>query len=185
LWKIGRSLDDGDLDRIVEHVFNWQVRGYAGEPRWKYDDGPFTPLRKPVAQSRLGLFTSSGHFVEGHDPEPLNRRTMTQEEAAEQIVDFIRARPTLSSIPSGTPVETLRVRHPGYDIRGAQLDANAVLPLERLQELEKEGRIGELAPHAYSFVGACSQQELKTVTGPRWVKLLQEEEVDVALLVPV
>jgi D-proline reductase (dithiol) PrdB len=185
LRKLGQAMDDGGFDRLVDHAVEWQVRGYAGEPRWTYDDGPFTPLRRPVADARLALVTSSGHFVAGHDPQPLGEGDMSQEEATERILEFIRCEPTLSTIPVDTPLADLRVRQPGYDVRGARLDPNVVFPLERLRELESDGVIGELAPNAYSFTGACSQRELKTKTGPRWVELLQGEELDAALLVPV
>ncbi len=64
-------------------------------------------------------------------------------------------------------------------------DANVVFPLDRLQELEKEGIIGELAPDAYSFIGACSQIRLKKKTAPGWVKMLKEKQPDAILLAPV
>jgi hypothetical protein len=142
-------------------------------------------MRKPLAQSRLALISSSGHFVSGDDPEPFGVKGMTQEEAQDRIMDFLRAEPVLSEIPIDTPVEDLRVRHGGYDIRAAQADPNVNLPLTRLREFEAEGHIGEFASPAYSFVGACSQTRLIKRTGPKWVRLLQERAVDAALLVPV
>ncbi len=185
LWKLGDVFDDGQLGRLVQHVYEWQVRAYAGEGEWAYADGPFTPLRKPLSESRLVLLTSSGHFVEGDDPEPFGVKDMTQEEAAGRILEFIRSKPRLSSIVVGTPKEKLRVRHPGYDIRGAQADPNVVFPHEILLELEREGHIGELSREAYSFVGACSQKRLLKESGSEWVGMLQEQQIDAALLVPV
>ena len=184
LWKLGECFDDGKFDRLLEHAYEWQVRGYSAEGSWVYDDGPFTPLRKSLSESRLALLASSGHFVEGHDPEPFGAKNMTEEEAIERIDDFLKAAPTLSTIPIDTPRERLRVRHGGYDIRAAQFDPNVVFPLERLRELEREGAIGELAPEAYSFVGAASQLRLLKQVGPEWVALLKEQRVEVALLVP-
>jgi len=185
LWKLGDAFDDGHLDRVVEYVYEWQARAYAGEGKWAYAEGPFMPLRKPVSESKLVLVTSSGHFVEGDDPEPFGVKDMSQEEAVERILEFIRSKPRLSSIPIDTPKEKLRVRHGGYDIRGAQADPNVVFPLEILLELEKEGYIGKLVRKAYSFIGACSQKRLLKESGPQWVRLLQEQQVDATLLVPV
>ncbi len=185
LWKLGDVIDDGQCDRIVEHVYEWQVHAYAGAGDYAYEGGPFTPLEKPLSQSRLVLMSSSGHFVEGEDPGPFGVKNMTQAEAAERILQCLRSEPTLSAIPVGTPREKLMVRHGGYDVRGARLDPNAVFPHEILLDLEEEGVIGELVPEAYSFVGACSQRRLLNQSGPRWVRLLQEREVDAALLVPV
>ena len=185
LWKLGDAINDGDFDRLVTHVYEGQIRAYSGEPRWVYDEGPFTPLRKPLSESRLALVTSSGHYVQGRDPEPFGVKNMSQKEAAERIVEFLRSEPQMSSIPIDTPPERLWVRHAGYDIRAAQADPNVAFPYERLWELERDGVIGELLPDAYSFVGACAQMRLLKRTGPEWVRMLQEQRVDAALLVPV
>lgn len=185
LYRLSDTFDDGDLGRLLDHVFAWQARAYAGPSRWTYADGPFTSLRKPLAACRVTLFTSSGHFVEGDDPEPFGVKNMSQEEAMARIDDFLKVEPVLSVIPTDTPVEKLRVRHGGYDIRSAQTDPNVAFPLERLRELAQEGRIGELAANAYSFVGACAQTLLLKHAGPKWVEQLRAQEIDAAVLVPV
>ena len=184
------AIDNGDVGPLLEHVYEWNVRAYRPdldhhEFHWSYDDSPFTPMAKPLAESRLALFTSSGHFVEGDDPEPFGVRGMTQEEAAGRIKDFGKGEPQLSTIPSDTPVERLVVRHGGYDVRAARKDANTVFPIERLREFQQEGVIGELAPNAYSFVGATSQIRLKKKFGPEWAQMLKDQAVDAVLLVPV
>src|SRR3990172_1612313 len=59
LEKLGATVDDGDVGRLLDHVYEWNVRGYATEAEearsWIYDEGPFTPLAKPLSQVRLGL----------------------------------------------------------------------------------------------------------------------------------
>lgn len=185
LWKLGDAYDDGGLDRLIQHAYEWQVRAYEGEGRWSYDDGPFTPISKPVSESRLALLTSSGHFVDGDDPEPFGVKNMSQEEAAARISEFLRIAPTLSVIPLDTPAARLSVRHGGYDIRGSQADRNVTLPMDRLMELEQEGVIGELLPEVYSFVGAAAQRPLLRKRGREWVEMFRQQEVDAALLVPV
>ncbi|MFQ5742502.1 MAG: glycine/sarcosine/betaine reductase selenoprotein B family protein [Acidobacteriota bacterium] len=189
LESLGECLDDGDFNRVIELVVDWQVRGYeaseGGKSPWVYDDAPFTPLAKPLSGSRLALLTSSGHFVDGDDPEPFGVKKMSQQEAVSRIGDFLKVAPQLSAIPFDTPRGKLRVRHGGYDIRGAQAEPNVVLPLDRLRELEAEGAIGELLPEAFSFVGAASQLRLIKESAPAWAAMLQQRGVDVALLVPV
>ena len=185
LYRLSDTFDDGDLRRVQEHVFTTQASAYAGAGRWTYAEGPFTPLSKPLAASRVVLLTSSGHFVDGDDPEPFGVKHMTQAEAAARIDDFLREEPVLSVIPADTPTDQLRVRHGGYDVRSAQADPNVAFPLDRLRELVQEGRIGELAPLAYSFVGACAQLLLLKRTGPKWVEQLQAQGIDAAVLVPV
>lgn len=185
LWKLGDTLNDGQVERLIEHVAERQCQSYSGTSKWTYDDGPFTSLQKPLAESKLALLTSSGHFVDGDDPEPFGVKQMAQKEATARIGDFLKVEPTLSSIPASTHNDDLRVRHGGYDIRGAQADPNVVFPLERLREFEREGTIGELATEAFSFVGACAQTRLLKHTGPQWASKLQEQQIDAILLVPV
>jgi len=186
LWKLGDAFDDGNFAQIVEHVCEWQKKAYfSTDKKFTYDEGPFSPLQKRVSDSRLALITSTGHFVEGQDPEPLGAKNMTQQEAIENIMEFIKAAPQLSTLSVDTPENKLRVRHGGYDIRGVQADPNVAFPLQRLRELEREGVIGQLARQAFSFVGACSQKRLLNQTGPQWIEIFKEQQIDAALLVPV
>lgn len=190
LRRLSETCDDGRYEQLVDHVCEWQRRAYAesadsGGSPWTYAEGPFTPLRTPVAASWLVLLASSGHFVDGDDPQPFGVEGMTQAEAVERIGEFLKIEPVLSAVPVDTPRERLRVRHGGYDIRGAEADPNVVLPLERLRELQRDGVVGELASPAYSFVGACAQTPLLKHAGLAWVARLREQRVAAAVLVPV
>jgi len=150
-----------------------------------YDDVPFSILTTPLAQSRVALVTSSGHFVAGDDPKPFGVEQMTQIEAEARIGEFIRAEPTLSHVPVETPADQLRVRHGGYPIDAALIDHNVTLPLRAMRELQHDGIIGELAADAYSFVGATSQLKLRERVAPLWADELRAAQVDAVLLVPV
>ena len=185
LWNLSESFDKGDCNQLLEYVFEWQVKAYDGHGRWTYEEGPFTRLKKPISDSTIGLVTSSGHFVEGQDPEPFGVKGMTQEQATERIVDFLKGTPELSAIPMETPIDKLKVRHGGYDIRSAQADPNVAFPLERLRELREQGVIGGLSPTTFSFVGATSQRKFLNHVGPEWVEMIQGQRVDGVILVPV
>ncbi len=185
LWKLGDFLDDGDGQKLVEHMSDWQAKGYEAPSSWSYEDVPFSRLSKPVSESKLALLTSTGHFVEGDDPNPFGVENMTQDEAIKNISRFLREPPTLSEIPIDVPPEKLAVRHGGFDIRGAQADRNTSLPIDRLRELDSEGVIGTVQPTAYSFVGATVQNRLMKDVGPKWVEMLQAQNIEAALLVPV
>ena len=184
---VGDSYDHGRLDDVIDHVVDWQARAYAPAPeakrRWVYEDGPFTAPAKPLAESRIALLTSSGHFTD--DPEPLGVTAMTQAEAEARINEFLREKPELSVVPVTSTADELSVRHGGYDITSSALDHNVAFPLDILRELEGEGAIGELHPEAYSFVGAAAQKRLINESGPEWAAMLKDHEVDVVLLVPV
>jgi len=183
--KAADSLNDGDLTRIHNLIFDWQCRAYAGASRYTYENAPFTEATKPLNKSHLALLTSSGHFAAGDDPKPFGVEKMSQQEAEDRIKDFILAEPSLSEIPTDTREQDLRVRHGGYDTHAAQADPNVNFPITRLRELEAEGVIGSFVNPAYSFVGACSQMRLLKRTGPQWVRMFQDREIDSILLVPV
>jgi hypothetical protein len=185
LRKLGDTIDDGDPLRLIKHVYEWQIMGYDKVGRWAYEDGPFTPFEIPLSESKVGLISSSGHFIEGQDPEPFGEKNMTQDEAVNRIIDFIKAEPTLTEIPFETPEENLRVRQGGYDIRGAGADPNVVFPISRMKEFREEGMIGELAELAYSFVGAASQRKILDHAGHQWVNSLLNQKIDACILVPV
>ena len=185
------TADDGNADRVTDVLYRWQVQAYSGhlgdpaEFPHRHDDVPFAPLAKPLSESRVALLTSSGHFVAGDDPEPLGVVGMTQEEAEARIGEFLREAPTLSEIPIDSPPEQLRVRHGGYPIASVSADHQVALPLAHLRSLAADGTIGELAPSAYSFVGAAAQGRLRKEVGPAWAKRLADDDVDAVLLVPV
>lgn len=188
---LGQSIDDGDASRLVDTAYRWQVAAYAGhlgDPEdfpHRFDETPFTPLDKPLSESRLALVTSSGHFVEGDDPQPFGEVDMTQAAAEARIGDFLREAPSLSALPFDTPADELRVRHGGYPVRAASSDHQVALPIGHLRTLEQQGVIGELLPNAYSFVGAASQVRLKKHVAPEWAQMLRDQDADAVLLVPV
>ncbi|MFW2333899.1 glycine/sarcosine/betaine reductase selenoprotein B family protein [Ilumatobacter sp.] len=185
------TADDGDAGRVTDVMFRWQVQAYAGhlgDPAdfpHRHEDTPIATLSKPLSESRVALLTSSGHFVDGNDPEPLGVVNMTQAEAEARIGEFLREAPTLSAIPIDTPAEELCVRHGGYPIDSVAEDHQVALPLGHLADLAAEGVIGELAPTAYSFVGAAAQARIRKSVGPAWAEQLADEQVDAVLLVPV
>ena len=179
------GIDSGDLGQIKSALIDGQIQGYKAQKHFAYDSGPFTPLTRDIRETKLTLITSSGHFVDGNDPHPFGISDMTQEEAEKRIFDSIKEEPILSEIPFTTPSHMLRVRHGGYDIRAAQIDANVVFPWQHLVELKEKGQIGELTANAYSFVGACSQKRLLSDTLPGWIDTFQASQADAVVLVPV
>ena len=185
LEKLGDAFDTGDYSEGYRHCFEWQVHGYTPkegtQPQFQYDRAPWSPLSRSLSQSRVTLISTGGLYVEGDDP--MGPNGPTQEEAVPRINEFLRGDPALATIPKAIAPGRLRVRHPGYDIRGAQRDHNVVFPIDRLKELEREGIFGELAHDTYSFVGATSQLRLLKEYAPQWAMRLKEKEVDAALLV--
>ncbi|MDH3605380.1 MAG: glycine/betaine/sarcosine/D-proline family reductase selenoprotein B [Acidimicrobiia bacterium] len=189
LAHVGDAYDHARLTDIIDYVIDWQARAYAPAPdakrTWVYEEGPFATPAKPLADSRVALLTSSGHFVHDDDPEPFGVVGMTQQEAEERISEFLKVPPELSRVPVSFAPGELRVRHGGYDVTSAALDHNVAFPLDHLHDLQADGVIGELHDEAFSFMGAAAQMRLQKETAPEWAKMLRDAEVDVVLLVPV
>ncbi len=150
LWKLGDTLDDGNLMRIIDHIYKYQQKGYSGTGRFSYETSAFTKTERPKNKMRFALIASTGHFVLGQDPKPFGVEDMSQNQAEERITEFLRLEPELPSIPTNTPPDQLKVRHGGYDVRGAICDRNVNFPIDRLNELAAEGVVGEFATPAYS-----------------------------------
>ena len=89
-------------------------------------------------------------------------------------------------IPAGLDFADLRLSHVSvnFDRSGFQQDANTVFPLERLRALAAAGEIGSVAQWHYSFMGATSPEQMAE-TGEQVAKMLAEDHVTAALLVPV
>ncbi|MEZ5560352.1 MAG: glycine/sarcosine/betaine reductase selenoprotein B family protein [Pseudomonadales bacterium] len=132
------------------------------------DTPPFQPLRKPLERSRVGLVASGGIYRQG------------------QVAFHFRDDFSFRVIPRDTPNSELRVTHFAYDLTDARADPNVVFPLETLRELQRAGRIGELGPNAYTFMGGIySARKVRDALAPAIAERLQKDEVDIAILVPV
>lgn len=186
--EIGEVVDTGNLSTLFNIIYRAQLAAYSppGEVlRWTYDDAPFAPLSKPLSEMRVGLLSSSGHYVEGQPHSPPELADYTQEEGTKHIGEYGRAKPVLTAIPIDTPPGRLGVHQPGYDIRAAVKDRNTVMPIDRMKEFEADGVFREFAPTAYSFIGLTSQIRLNKEEVPEWVKKIKADGWEAAVLVPV
>ena len=181
----GNLIDDGNTHPIVEAIVRAQSQAYSGAGHFEYDNKPLVVLDQPVAESRVALLTTTGHFAEGDDPEPFGIEGLTQEQAVVMTGEFGKADPVLSEIPITTSRANTRVRHGGYDIRATAADRNSSLPIDRMIELADEGVIGEFVNPAYSFVGLASQLRLRKEIGPAWAARAKAAGTQAAVLVPI
>jgi hypothetical protein len=180
LELLGDVFDTGEYDRVRELVYAWQVRAYEGDghAKFSYDDGPFAPAGKPLHELAVALVSAGGVYLKRDDPTGGE----TQEQAEARIDEYLRTEPVLVEIPHNTPTDEIRVRHPGYDVRGARRDVNAVFPIDVLRQLEAEGAV-RCSDRHYGFVGACSQLRLRKTLAPAWAERMAAAEVDACLLV--
>ncbi len=154
--------------------FSFTIRAFLKLYRWRrIDPVPWTPLRKPLAQSRLILASSAGFVLPSQKPFDHEVRG---------------GDPTLREIPGDADVSTLIDTHrsEAYDHTGLRQDQNLGFPLDRLRELVKSGRIGSLAPRHLSFMGSITAPgRFVRDTVPAAVRAVVTDGPDVALVIPV
>lgn len=159
----------GDLSE-----FSLPIRLFLKAYPWRrIDPVPWVPLRKPLAQCRLGLVSSAGFVLPGQVPF----------EASMPGGD-----PSFREIPSDVDVRTLIDIHRSetFDHTGLREDPNVAFPIDRVRELTERGRIGSVNRRHLSFMGSITAPgRLMRQTAPEAARCLVVDGVDVALLVPV
>ncbi len=159
----------GDLSE-----FPLNVRLFLRAYRWRrIDPVPWTPLAKPLTRCRIALVSSAGFVLPGQEPFDEKKRG---------------GDPSFREIPGSVDVATLLDTHrsQSFDHSGMRSDANLVFPLDRLRELSESGRIGRVNRRHFSFMGSLTATgTFVRETAPAAARLLAEDGVDVALLVPV
>jgi hypothetical protein len=156
------------IDKTREY---YRAEGYAAPYRWAhFEDIPFTPLPKPLAECRVGLVTTSEMAIVG-EPEP--------EDEADAARDVY-------ALPTDVPVDRLFSRKEAYDRHATTLsDVDAYLPLTHLRALAAEGRIRALAPRFQVIYSQYSQRKTSTVDAPEILRQMREDRVDAAVLTAV
>jgi D-proline reductase (dithiol) PrdB len=134
-----------------------------------FESQPWVADTRPLTERRIALITTAGlHRA--------NDRAFAPGTAA---ADY---RP----IPADTPGGDLVMSHlsANFDRTGFQEDVNVVFPIDRLNELARDGAIGSAATYHYSFMGAVPIRRLWPAAR-KVADLLKQDNVDAVLLTPV
>jgi D-proline reductase (dithiol) PrdB len=133
---------------------------------------PWTPVTRPLADSRIGVVTTGGLYRAGVEAPFAS-------EAAEGDWSF-------RAIPSDVPIQTLTIAHAHFPHEVAEADMNTIFPLDRLRDLQAAGLIGGLAETHFSVMGYCTRAaDLAEGAAPGIAAGLSAAGADVALVVPV
>ena len=153
---------------------SFPLRTFLRAYRWqRIDPVPAARLAKPLGECRVALVSSAGLVVPGERPF----------DPGVKGGDW-----GYRLIPADIEVDSLEEHHrsDSFDHAGVEADRNLALPLDRLHELAAGGEIGEVSPRHVSLMGSVTAPtRLKKKTAPAVAELLAEDQVDVALLVPV
>jgi D-proline reductase (dithiol) PrdB len=130
----------------------------------RFEDRPFV-RGTPLAERRIALISSAGLQRKGDRPFSWAARDYRAIGRTEREI-----------VMSHISVD--------YDRTGFQQDLNTIFPLDRLDELARDGVIGSVAETHYSFMGATDPLEMEPSV-KKLSKELQNDKVDTLLLVPV
>lgn len=142
------------------------VRGLQSEIFVPITPSPvWTPVTKELKDMRVALASAAGIHLKSDKRFNLAGDSSYRE------------------IPGDVKGEDLMVSHGGYDNGDVNKDINCMFPIERMQELAKEGFIKDIAPVHFGFMGGGGDQTaFKEVTGPEIAQKLKDEGVDAVLL---
>ena len=159
------------IDRTREDYLR---QGYEKPYQWaNFDDAPFTPLKKPLPECRIGLIGTSEVAVT-FDSE-------TEEDPISEE-DFRG----VYQIPADTPTRKLYSRTKSFDRNATHLDdVNAYYPVDRLREAVAEGRIGSMPDWLYGAYNNYSQRKVMEQEAPKALNFARRDELDAMIMVPV
>ena len=142
-----------------------------------HDPIPWTPVAKPLGESKVALLSTAGLSMKGDAPFDMEGE---------------RQRPTWGDpswrrLRADATGESIEANHLHVDTGYVLRDINVALPLDRLRELVAEGVVGSVAPSHYSTMGYQGNDTsvLENETAPAIAEAMKSEEVDLALLAPV
>ena len=155
------------IDRTRDY---YAAQGYDKPYAWaRHTEAPFAPLAKSLAESRVGIVITASLW-QGQD-----------------VVDgeLRGAKQVYSSAVEPLP-EKLFTDHLSWDKLATHTDdVPSFVPIPQLQHFAEQGRIGSLAPRFHGVPTDYSQRRTAQQDAPEILARLHEDQVDVALLVPL
>jgi D-proline reductase (dithiol) PrdB len=147
--------------------------GYPPYEWAHFDEVPFTPMSKPLGESRVALVTTAAP----HRPELGDQGPGAAYNAAAKFFTVYTA--------AVDPAPDLRISHLGYDRKHTTAeDPNTWLPLPALDAAVRQGRIGSLAGELIGVPTNRSQRVTTEQDAPAALEHCRRLGADVALLVP-
>lgn len=148
----------------------YAAQGYQKFYRWAhFDEVPFARLEQPLSACRATLVTTAG--------SPQTQRAET---------GVLRGKKAVWSGSTTNPPEQLVTDHLAWDKESTHTDdVESFLPIRQLQSFVAEGRLGSLTPRFHGVPTDYSQRQTRECDAPEILRRCREDEVDIALLVPL
>lgn len=140
---------------------------------------PWTPLKLPIRECRFGLLTTGGLYHTGF-ASPFNLEREKQEPTWGD--------PGYRVIPRSITQEEVGISHLHVNNEPVLEDFNILLPINRFQKLEENGRIGSLGDNHYSFMGYQGYPQdtasWRDIYAPEIAKRFLAEDVNCVVITP-
>jgi D-proline reductase (dithiol) PrdB len=148
--------------------------GYPTPYRWAhYVNVPFQPLKKPLDRSRIALVTTAAPY----DPAKGDQGPGAKYNGGAKFY-------TVYDGDTSKPHD-LRISHIAYDrLHTSATDSGTWFPLPQLRRLERERRIGQIAPRFFGAPTNRSQRVTVETDAPQILARCRADNVDAAVLVP-
>lgn len=148
--------------------------GYTTPYRWAHHlAAPFTPLRKPLSQSKVTLITTAAPY----QPDKGDQGPGAAYNGSAKFYQVYSG--------DTSAEHDLRISHIGYDRKHTTAtDSNTWFPLHALRRAVATGRIGGLAPRFHGAPTNRSHRVTIETDAPEILRRVREDQADVAILVP-
>ncbi len=166
--------DTPPLDYIERIRAYYVGLGYGAPYVWaQLDEVPFTRPTKALAAARIGIVTTASMF----DPTKGDQGPGAAYNGKSKFFETYAA--------PIDPFPDVRIAHIAYDrTHTTASDMASYFPLAALQRLAANGKIGSVSPRFYGLPTNRSQRVTTGTDCPRLVELCQEDNIDMAVLVP-
>jgi hypothetical protein len=164
------GIGSGAIRYIERTRAYYAAQGYQRPYRWAhFDDVPFAVPKAPLSACRAALITTAG--------PPSDERADSGALRGGRVVWSGEVEP---------PPERLATDHLAWDKENTHTDdVESLLPIRQLQHFVEEGRLGSLAPRFHGVPTDYSQRATEELDAPEILRRCVEDEVDIALLVPL
>jgi hypothetical protein len=151
------------IDRSREY---YAAQGYSQPYTWAYhDDAPFSPLKKPLSDCRVGMVTTAGKMEPGIEKAGWSKTRQ------------------LYAMDANPAPKRLFTADLFWDKVATHTDdVESFLPLNRLAEYAAGARIKSASPRFYGVPTEYSQGKTSLRDAPKILEWCREDGVDAMLL---
>ncbi len=161
------TLSEAEQKKFSDWMANIMV-GHTGTKDVRNETVNWTPLRKPLSECTVALFTTGGVHLRSDIPFD---------------IDSAHGDWSFRTVPNDVNTSDLTITHSHYSHVDADRDVNCMFPVDRLRELAGQGVIGGITPNSYAIMGFNPDPaNLMEKTAPELARLYKNEGADLIFM---